>query len=121
MYRYYNSNPNNSNIDDCTIRALSVAEGITWDEAYDLLSESARDLGLMMSSVEAIEEFLDMRYKRVPIYEETVGEFIYNHPKGTYLITMPGHITVLKDKGNYNVNYDTFNSKDRPIWNAWRV
>ena len=117
MYRYYNSNPNNSNIDDCTIRALSVAEGITWDEAYDLLSESARDLGLMMSSVEAIEEFLDVRYDRVPIYEKKVGEFIKNHKRGVFLITMPGHITVLKN----GINYDTFNSKDRPIWNAWRV
>ena len=117
MYRYYNSNPNNSNIDDCTIRALSVAEGITWDEAYDLLSESARDLGLMMSSVEAIEEFLDVRYDRVPIYEKKVGEFIKNHKIGVFLITMPGHITVLKN----GINYDTFNSKDRPIWNAWRV
>lgn len=117
MYRYYNSNPNNSNIDDCTIRALSVAEGITWDEAYDLLSESARDLGLMMSSVEAIEEFLDVRYDRVPIYEKKVGEFIKNHKRGVFLITMPGHITVLKN----GINYDTFNSKDRPIWNAWEV
>lgn len=117
MYRYYNANPNNSNIDDCTIRALSVAEGISWDEAYDLLSNSARDLGLMMSSVKAIEQFLDMRYDRVAIHEETVGEFIKNHKRGVFLITMPGHITVLKN----SINYDTFNSKDRIIWNAWEV
>ena len=117
MYRYYNSNPNNANIDDCTIRSLSVAEGISWDEAYDLLSASARDLGLMMSSVKAIEHFLDMRYDRVAIHEETVGEFIKNHKRGVFLITMPGHITVLKN----SINYDTFNSKDRIIWNAWEV
>lgn len=117
MYRYYNSNPNNSNIDDCTIRALSVAEGISWDEAYDLLSNSARDLGLMMSSVKAVEHFLNTRYDKVPVYEETVGEFIKNHKRGVFLITMPGHITVSKN----GINYDTFNSKDRIIWNAWEV
>ena len=117
MYRYYNANPNNSNIEDCTIRALSVAEGISWDEAYDMLSNSARDLGLMQSDVRAIEHFLDLRYDRVRVYEETVGEFIKNHKRGVFLITMPGHITVIKN----SINYDTFNSKDRPIWNAWYV
>lgn len=117
MYRYYNANPNKSNIEDCTIRALSVAEDISWDKAYDLLSDSARELGLMQSDVNAIEEYLDMRYDRVPIYEDTVGEFIKNNPRGTYLITMPGHITVLKN----GINYDTFDSSKRIIWSAWRV
>lgn len=117
MYRYYNANPNDYNIDDCTIRALSVAESISWDEAYKILSNSARKYGLMQSDVRAIEDFLDERYERVPIYEETVGEFIENHKRGVFLITMPRHITVLKN----SINYDTFNSKDRPIWNAWIV
>lgn len=117
MYRYYNANPNNSNIEDCTIRALSVAEGISWDEAYDLLSNSARELGLMQSDVRAIEHFLDLRYDRVPVYEEKVGDFIKNHKRGVFLITMPGHITVIKN----GINYDTFNSSNRNIWNAWEV
>lgn len=117
MFRYYNANPNNARIEDCTIRALSVAENIPWNEAYDLLSDSARELGLMQSDVKAIEYFLDLRYYKVPIYEETVGEFIENHKKGIYLITMPGHITVLKN----GINYDTFDSSKRPIWNAWSV
>lgn len=117
MYRYYNANPNKSNIEDCTIRALSVAESISWDEAYDLLSDSARSLGLMQSDINAIEEYLDLRYRPIPIYEETVGEFINNHPKGIYLITMPGHITVLKN----GINYDTFDSSKRIIWGAWQV
>lgn len=79
MYKYYNTNPKGNDIEDCTIRAISVAEGISWDEAYNELSNSARDLGLMMSSIEAIEEYLDERYKRVPVYVDTVGEFIDTH------------------------------------------
>lgn len=117
MYRYFNANPYNHNIEDCTIRAISVAEGISWDEAYDLLSDSARNLGFMLSDVRAIEQFLDLRYYKVPIHERTVGEFIENHTEGTYLITMPGHITVVKN----SINYDTFNSSKRPIWSAWSV
>ncbi len=98
MYKYMNANPNGNDIEDCAIRAISVAERITWDEAYIELSKSARKMGLMINSVEAIEKYLDKKYKRVPIRVETVGEFIDTHPYGTYLITMNGHITVLKNR-----------------------
>lgn len=89
MYKYMNTNPFHNNIEDCTVRAISVAEGISWDEAYDKLSNSARNLGLMMNSVEAIEEYLDERYRRIPHYSNYVGEFIEEYPRGTYLVTMP--------------------------------
>lgn len=82
-------NPKGNNVDDCTVRAISVAEGISWDEAYYKLSNSARKLGLMMSSVPAIDYYLDKRYRRMDYNVDTVGEFIETHPKGTYLITMP--------------------------------
>lgn len=89
MYKYMNMNPKGNDIDDCTIRAISVAEGISWDEAYDKLSKSAKKLGLMMSSVPAIDYYLDKHYKRVITNFNTVGQFIKAHPYGTYLITMP--------------------------------
>ena len=47
----------------------------------DKLSNSARDLGLMMNSVEAIEEYLDERYDKIPHYSKYVGEFINEYPK----------------------------------------
>ena len=117
MYKYMNANPFNNNIEDCTVRAISVAEGISWDEAYDKLSNSARDLGLMMNSVEAIEEYLDERYKRACHYSKTVGEFLEEHSKGTYLITMQGHITVIID----GILYDTFDCRDKKMWCVWEV
>ena len=89
MYRYMNMNPRGLNVDDCTVRAISVAERISWDEAYDKLSDSARKLGLMMSSVPAIDYYLDKRYKRIDKDYLTVDDFMREHPRGTYLITMP--------------------------------
>ena len=89
MFSYYNPNPLGNHVGDCTVRAISVAEGISWDEAYRKLSNSARKLGLMMSSVPAIDYYLDMRYRRIDSEVDTVGEFIREHKKGTYLITMP--------------------------------
>lgn len=117
MYRYYNANIFDRNVEDCTIRAISVAENISWDKAYRKLSDYARERGLMLSSYEAIESYLDDNYKRGCYYGMTVGEFIDRHPYGTYLITMRGHITVLKD----GINYDTFDSSNRKIWCAWIV
>ena len=117
MYKYMNKNPYNNQVDDCVVRSISTAEGISWDEAYDKLSNSARNLGLMMNSVEAIEEYLDERYKRACHYSRTVGEFLEGHSKGTYLITMQGHITVIID----GILYDTFDCRDRRMWCVWEV
>lgn len=89
MYKYMNKNPLNNQVDDCSVRAISVAEGISWDEAYDKLSNSGRDLGLMMNSVEAVEEYLNERYDKVQHYSKYVWEFIEEYPRGTYLVTMP--------------------------------
>jgi len=117
MYQYKNENPNGFDVEDCTIRALSTVLDIPWHKAYDMLSISARNLGLMMNSVEAVEIFLDERFDRVPIKESTVGQFIKNHPRGRFLIVMPGHITSLVD----GINWDTFDSGKKPIWSAWFI
>lgn len=122
MYRYKNMNPKGNSIDDCTVRAISVAEDISWDEAYENLSNSAKHVGLMMSSIEAIDYYLDKHYKRMPDHSMTVGEFVDRHPYGTYLITMPGHITVLKEnKTGRNCIIDTFDPSNRMMWIAWKV
>lgn len=89
MFRYYNANEFGRDIEDCTIRAISVAEEISWDKAYRKISDYARERGLMMSSVENIEQYLDDNYEKVCETDMTVGEFAYNHPIGRFLVTMP--------------------------------
>ena len=55
---------------------------------------------------------------RIKIYPgDTVQDVLIDNPKGTYLVTMNGHITVIKD----GIVYDTFDCRDREIWNAWKV
>jgi hypothetical protein len=75
----------------------------------------------MPDDVEYIDGFLTRSYKRVydrdihrPI---TVGEFVRDHPYGTYLITMNGHITCCKE----GCVYDTFNPLDRKVWDAYKI
>ena len=117
MFKYYNANAKNNFIDDCVIRAVSVAEGKTWDETYDELSILARKQGLLFSSVPFVENYLDNKYKRTCCKSKTVGEFADSHKKGIYLITMNGHITC----SFYGVIIDTFNPKNRLMKCAWKV
>lgn len=117
MYKFYNANAHGNFVNDCTIRAISLAEGKTWDETYKELSDIAQRNGIILDDVNFIEPLLDYRYERICYREKYVGNFIEEHPKGTYLITMKGHITCAIN----GVIYDTFDCRDRVMWCAWEV
>lgn len=117
MWRYYNANSRGNSVNDCVVRAISVAEGKSWDETYEKLSDIAQYEGILLDDVKFVENYLDKRYKRACHYSKTVGEFIEENPTGIYLITMPGHITVVID----GILYDTFDCRNREMWCAWKV
>ena len=116
-YRFYNANARGNFVNDCTIRAISLAEGKSWDETYKELSEIAQINGIILDDVNFIEPLLDSRYKRACFKSKSVGEFAEEHPRGVYLITMQGHITCCID----GTIYDTFDCRNRKMWCAWRV
>lgn len=117
MYKFYNANPRGNFVNDCTIRAISLAEGKTWDETYMELSDIAQRNGIILDDVNFIEPLLDFRYKRECPREKFVGEFVEEHPKGTYLLTMKGHISCCIN----GCLYDSFDCRDRVMWCAWKV
>lgn len=117
MWRFYNANARGNFVNDCVVRAISMAEGKTWDKTYEELSHIAKHEGILLDDVNFVEGYLDKRYKRACHYSKTVGEFLEEHKKGTYLVTMQGHITCIKD----GVLYDTFDCTDRRMWCAWEV
>ena len=117
MYKYYNANAKGRYSNDCTVRAISLAEGKTWDETYEELSDLAQKEGILLDDVNFIEPLLDNRYERVCYKNKYVGDFVEENSKGTYLITMSGHITCSID----GVLYDTFDCRNRIMWCAWQV
>ena len=117
MYKFYNANARGRFTNDCVIRAISLAEDKTWNETYNELSEIAQRNGIILDDVQFVEPLLDSRYERICFSEKYVGEFMEEHPKGTYLITMKSHITCVID----GVLYDTFDCRDRVMWCAWEV
>ena len=117
MYRFFNANSKGNFVNDCVVRAISVAEGKSWDKTYEELSEMAQQEGILLDDVNFVEDYLDKRYSRQCHYSKTVGEFLDEFPQGVYLVTMKGHITVIMD----GVLYDTFDCRDRRMWCAWEV
>lgn len=117
MWKYYNANVLGNSVNDCVVRAISLAENKTWDETYEELSDIAQREGILLDDVNFVENYLDKRYKRMCHYSKTVGEFAQEHKRGIYLITMEGHITTVID----GILYDTFDCRHRRMWCAWEV
>ena len=120
-FHYYNVNPRLRHVNDCTVRAISLALNISWENAYDLLSSYAKEQGVMMDEVTYIDDFLEKHFKKwcgcKDKVKVTVEQFVESHPVGTFLITMRGHITCCIN----GCIYDTFNPKDRYIWGVYEV
>lgn len=121
MWRYLNKNPLARDVNDCVIRSISCAENRTWDDVYMELSKLAQEQGIVLDDVNFVEPYLDGKYSRTCYNTEgstmTVEDFIKTNPEGTFLVTMRGHITCVKD----GVLYDTFDCRNRKIWCAWEV
>lgn len=117
MYKFYNANALGRFTNDCVIRAVSLAENKTWDETYEELSMLAQEKGILLDDVNFVEPLLDDRYDRVCYNNKYVGEFVEEHPKGTYLIVMRSHITCCRN----GVLYDTFDCRNRLMTCAWEV
>ena len=117
MYKYFNNNPHGRNIDDCTLRAISLLTNRSWNDVYTELSNLANKDSLMMDSVIFIENYLDNRYPRECHYSKTIGEFANECPFGKYAVTTAGHITAIID----GIIYDTFDPSDRIMRCAWKI
>ena len=117
MYKFYNKNSQGNFVNDCVVRAIATAEHITWDEAYDKLSDLAQREGTLLDDSRFVENYLDNTYERVSHYAKTVGEFAGEYPVGTYLVTMPEHITVVVN----GTVHDIFDCRQKEMWCAWLV
>lgn len=116
-YKYYNNNPSNRHIDDCSLRAIALLTNRNWHDVYEELSSLANQDSLMMDSVVFIEDYLDNRYPRECHYSKTIGEFASEYLYGKYAVTTNGHITAVID----GVIYDTFDPSNMIMRCAWKI
>lgn len=112
MWIEYNPNPYNRRVGDCAVRAVAKALNEDWDTAFTRLIISAYEMGDMPSSDSVWGATLRKNgFRRETIPNEcptcyTVAEFAEEHPVGTYVLALGGHVVTI-DQGNV---YDTFDS-----------
>lgn len=114
MYIYYNPNPLGLSVGDCTIRAISCALTISWEQTYDLLAQLGFDMGDMPSSNRVWAELLKINgFKKYQLPDTcpacyTIKDFCYDHPVGIYVIGTGEHVVCIKN-GNYFDSWDSGN------------
>ncbi len=59
MWRYYQPNPLQINVGDCTVRAICAVTGMDWDTAHKELCDLSREMGDMPSADRVWWTFLE--------------------------------------------------------------
>lgn len=111
-FKYYNANPKNKLVIDCTVRAISKFLGTDWDSCYIALSAKGFEIKNMQNSNEVWHAYLrDLGYYPTAIPNMcpdcyTVSEFCSDHPVGTFLLATGDHVVCVID-GDYYDNWDS--------------
>ena len=123
MWIEYNPNPIANNVEDCAVRAVSIALNVSWDEAFDMIAKNAKQMGVMMHNNAAWGSVLRQHgFKRAIIPNRcpdcyTAEDFCMDHPKGVYVLGFSTH-TATEIDGNL---YDTWNSLNEiPVFYWYR-
>ena len=122
-YIYENPNPKGALIGDCAVRAVAIANDMTWDDTYNMLC----DYGFAMKNLPNADSvwgaaLKDLGFTRHTIPNTcpdcyTIREFCRDHPKGTYVVGTGSHVVAVKNDGNL---YDTWDSSDEVPIMYWR-
>ena len=121
-YVYFNPNPKNQRVGDCSVRAIAKALGRDWDDAYIALCSE----GLFYHDMPSSNYVWGMYLKRFGFEQRmvsstcprcvTVSEFADEHPNGRYVLATQGHVVTVVD-GDY---YDSWDSGNEIVLYFWR-
>lgn len=121
MWKQYNPNPRAARVGDCTVRAISKATGQSWEEIYiDLCIYGLMKCDLPMANHVWGAYLKDKGYVRALVADTgrdyyTVDDFAKDHPKGTYILALSGHVVAVQD-GDYYDSWDSGNEIPIYYW-----
>lgn len=122
MWREFNNNPTGRRgIGDCSVRAVSVALGIDWEQAYLLITAAGYAMGDMPSSNSVWGAVLRQhgfsRYNLPQTCPDcyTFEDFARDHPKGVYVLGTGTHVACVRD----GVIMDAWNSSNEIVQYVW--
>ena len=121
-FKYDKGNSPADERNDCTVRALKIATGCKYYDAYRFLSNAGRksNRGFYIENVLKTSsfyfgcQFTKLKFRK-PI---TLRKFITNNSKGTFYVRKRGHVFVVKD----GVVYDEVKpGQYSMVLMAWKV
>jgi hypothetical protein len=111
-YVFFNNNPKNARVGDCSVRAVSKAIGQSWQDAYIGLCAE----GLAYKDMPSANYVWGMYLKKYGFEERmissicpncvTVSQFAKDHSNGRYVLACQNHVVTVID-GDY---FDTWDS-----------
>lgn len=99
---------------DCTVRAICKATGKDWGEVYLSLCIQGYLNGDLPNANACWGAYLrSLGYRRYIMPDTcpdcyTVGKFADEHPRGTYILALSGHVVCVQD----GTIYDSWNSEN---------
>ena len=108
----YNPNPARNKVGDCTVRAITKAMDSTWEQVYAGLTAYGFMCRDMPSANNVWGRYLRQNgFKRYIVDDKdmdlyTVNDFCIDHPNGTYILAIDGHVVCVTD-GYYYASWDS--------------
>lgn len=119
MFQYYNAHPKGKSVPDCVVRATSVFFQKDYLEMRRELNRAKKELGFRTYSD---SYFLKKYLKNWHSLQAIKGQprmngerFCQAFPKGRYLLSIAGHLSVCVD----GVLYDTWDVSQKCVYGYW--
>ena len=102
-WKYFLNNPAGRNVGDCSVRALSAALDVDWEDAFAMLANNAFQMADMPSSNGVIASVLRQHGFRRSIIPNncpdcySLEQFAEDHPKGIFVVGTGNHVVAVKD------------------------
>jgi len=121
MWIKFQNNPAGRNVGDCAVRAVSVALGVDWESAYNLIADAGFNMADMPSSDAVWSAVLRQHgFYRMNIPNTcpacyTAADFAADHPRGVYVLGFGGHVATIVD-GNLYDAWDSSQEIPQFVW-----
>ena len=122
MFVLSNPNPNGSYVEDCVIRAISIATDKQWIEVYINVALQ----GFIMKNMPSVNKVWGNYLSSIGFANYllpntcpncyTIRDFCRDNPVGIFILATGSHVVAVKD-GDY---YDTWDSGDQMPTSVWR-
>ena len=121
-WEYYNPNPvKDKRTGDCVVRAICKVTGLDWETVFAGLMIQACALSDMPSANYVWGAYLHKHGYRRKLIEQseryiyTVNDFCTDHPTGTYILCIDGHVVTVQE-GKYFDTWDSGNEIPVYYW-----